>query len=113
MSGGRFVRQGIGRERSRKRTSGPSRPRELKYPEEGSGLNFQKLVAKPGTGNEAGQNNSNLAQHEIQVECCGMGTIRNDRSHLCFYTHPFLLPENKPVFGCFLIYLPVNYQSRL
>lgn len=85
MSGGCFVREGTGRERSRKMTNGPSGTRELKYPEEGSGRNFPKPAERPGMGNEAGQNNSNLAQHEIQVECCGMGTIRNDRSHLCFY----------------------------
>jgi hypothetical protein len=42
------------------------------------------MTARKTSGKEAGQNNSNLALHEIQVECGEMGTISNDGSHLCF-----------------------------
>jgi len=53
---------------------------------------FWIITEKPLPGKEAGQNNRRLAQQEAPVECCEMGIISNDDSHLCFYTLDHSLP---------------------
>jgi len=83
-SGGRSVREGFRREQSRRKTNGPSGPLEVTLQEGGIRADFSEQGRKADLRERSRSNNSNLAQHEIQVECCEMGTISNDCSHLCF-----------------------------
>lgn len=54
---------------------------------------FWIITEKMFPGKEAGQNNRRLAQQETPVECCEMGIISNDGSHLCFYTPGSISPD--------------------